>query len=83
MILLLIIIITTIIFGTGQTAFASVVLWRHQYIEGILFRDIEMIKMLRVSSEMLSVCDTGNCCLSDEVNKDNCLLGKSVLEFDC
>ena len=48
-----------IFFDTGETAFASVVLWRHQYTEGILFLDIEMIKMLRMSSEVLSVCDTG------------------------
>lgn len=36
-----------------------------------------MIKMLRMSSEV-SERDTGNCCLD---NKDNRLLGKSVLEF--
>lgn len=51
-----------VFFCTGETAFASVV-WRHQDTKGILFWDIEMIKMLRMSSEVLSACDTGNCCL--------------------
>lgn len=32
------------------------------YRRCILFWDIEMIKMLRVSSEVLAVCDTSNYC---------------------
>lgn len=43
--------------------FANTVSWRPQSTEGILFWDIEMIKMLRVSGEVLSVHDTGNYCL--------------------
>lgn len=75
-----VVIIILYCFYTGEIACASVFLWRHHYTEGMLFWDIEMIKMLRMSSGV-SVCDTGNCCLQEEDNKDNCLLGESVLEF--
>lgn len=32
-----------------------------------------MIKMLGMSNEVLSVCDSGNCSLQDEDNKDKAL----------
>lgn len=56
--------------------FANVVL----YIVYPNVLGIEMIKMLRVSSEVLAVCDTGNYCFWNGDNKE--LLGNSLLEID-
>lgn len=49
-------------FCTGEMTFANVVLRRHQYVVYPNILDIEMIKTLRVSSEVLAACDTGNYC---------------------